>query len=142
MQNLQLSSLAVVNSEKYKSALIHEIIPILCEILESLVKACHGHFVSKHGICPHLVSYIESKKSTVSKIFNKVGGKGSKPLLEDVIKNTELTVSVSPPQNISCFYSFDNIQTLFRSHRLDGKNADKVIAIVVTLCLQFYSISI
>ena len=44
---------------------------------------------------------------------------------------TDLTVSFSPPQNVSCFYSFTNIQTLFRSHRVDGKNADTVLAIVV-----------
>ena len=108
----------------------------VCEVLEGFVKARHSRYVSDHGIRQHLLSYIDSKKSrTVLQIFNKVGAKGSKPLLEDVIKNTELTVSFSPPRNVTCFYSYDNIQTLFKNHRLDGKNADKVLAIVVTLVL-------
>ena len=108
----------------------------ICEVLEGLVKARHRHYVSEHGIRQHLLGYIDSKKSgTVLQVFNKVGAKGSKRLLEDVIKNTELAVSFSPPRNVSCFYSFDNIQTLFRSHRLEGKNADKVLAIVVTSVL-------
>ena len=79
------------------------------------------------------MSYIDSKKTqSVTNIFNKVGGKGSFPLLEDVIQNTELSVHFSPPKNILCFYSFDNIQTLFKCHRLEGKNADHILAIVIT----------
>ena len=90
----------------------------VCEVLEGFVKARHSRYVSDHGIRQHLLSYIDSKKSrTVLQIFNKVGAKGSKPLLEDVIKNTELTVSFSPPRNVTCFYSYDNIQTLFKNHR-------------------------
>ena len=108
----------------------------ICEVLEGLVKACHSRYVSDHGIRQHLVSYIDSKKTrSVTNIFNKVGGKGSFPLLEDVIQNTELSVHFSPPKNILCFYSFDNIQTLFKCHRLEGENADHILAIVVTSVL-------
>ena len=108
----------------------------VCEILEGLVKARHSKYVSEHGIRQHLVGYIDSKKSkTVLQIFNKVGAKGSRPLLEDVIKHTELAVSFSPPRNVSCFYSFDNIQTLFRSYRLNGKNADKTAMHSMTVCI-------
>ena len=105
-------------------------------VLENMVKARNFNYVSKIGARQAMVTYMKSDKSkTVLQIFNKTGAKGSRPILEEVIKNTENSSNYEVPKDVTVFYSFDNIQTLMKCHRLESNNFDKTIATVVTSVL-------
>ena len=91
------------------------------------------------GIKEHMVVYLSSGKSRhTSQVFSKQGGKGTRPLLETILNNSESICVFNAPEGSTLFFTFDNIQTLLKSHRIGGEHQKKVLAIVVcsTLCLQ------
>ena len=108
-------------------------------VYENILKARNSKFVSDVGVKEHMVSYLSSNKSIHnSQVFSKQGGKGTRPVLEMVLKNSESVCKFKPPTKSTLFYSFDNIQTLLKSHRIGGDQRH-ILAIVVCsiLCLQW-----
>ena len=102
------------------------------------MKARNGKYISEAGLKEHMVSYLASKKARhSSQIFSKQGGKGTRPVLEKVLANSEASLKFSAPQKSFLYFSFDNIQKLLKSYRIGGSH--KVLAIVVCsiLCLLF-----
>ena len=100
--------------------------------------ARNSKFNSAVGIKEHMVAYLASGKSRhTSQVFSKQGGKGTRPLLEIILKNSESIYNFLAPENCSLFFTFDNIQTLLNSHRIGGEHQKKILAIVVCsiLCL-------
>ena len=86
-----------------------------------------------------MVAYLASGKSRhTSQVFSKQGGKATRPILENILKNSENVCKYKAADGCSLFFTFDNIQTLLKSHRIGGEHQKKVLAIVVTstLCLQ------
>ena len=109
-------------------------------IVENILKARCKNYVSEAGLKEHMVSYLASGKSIhSSQIFSKQGGKGTRPVLERVLKNSEESLTFSAPEKSFLYFSFDNIQKLLKSYRIGGNHQHKVLAIVVCsiLCLLF-----
>ena len=107
----------------------------ISNIYESMVKARNKNFTSSAAIKEHMVAYISSGRSKyVSQIMSKLG-KGSFPLLENIIRQSELKCRFSAPDNVSVFVSFDNIQQLMKSNRVSTAEQEKVYAVVVTSIL-------
>ena len=101
-------------------------------VYENILKARNTKYVSKVGLKEHMVTYLSSNKSRNStQVFSKQGAKGTRPLLEKVLQNSEIACEFETPEKSSLFFSFDNIQTLFKSHRIGGEEQKKVLAIVV-----------
>ena len=108
-------------------------------IYENLLKARNKQFNSVVGIKEHMVSYLDSGKSMqTSQVFSKQGGKSTRPVLENILKNSEEICQFKEPVGSTIFFTFDNIQTLLKSHRIQGEQGKKALAIVVTsiLCLK------
>ena len=116
----------------------HENINFKSNIYDNILKARNSKYFSPSGVKEHMVSYLSSGKSMhASQVFSKQGGKGSRPILEKILKNSESVCLFKAPENVTLFFSYDNIQTLLKSHRVGGSHQSKVLAIVVCsiLCL-------
>ena len=116
----------------------HENINFKANIYDNILKARNSKYFSPSGVKEHMVSYLSSGKSMhTSQVFSKQGGKGSRPILEKILKNSESVCLFKAPENVTLFFSYDNIQTLLKSHRVGGSHQSKVLAIVVCsiLCL-------
>ena len=123
-----------------KTSYVKENMDFKSNAYENILKARNGKFISEAGIKEHMVTYLASGKSRHStQIFSKQGGKGTRPVLEKILKNSEVSCKYSAPAKSFLFYSFDNIQKLLKSYRIGGNHQSKVIAIVVCsiLCLLF-----
>ena len=84
-----------------------------------------------------MVSYLDSGKSRhTSQVFSRQGGKSTRPVLEDILKQSEEICQFREPVGSTLFFSFDNIQTLLKSHRIGGEHQKKALAIVVTSILS------
>ena len=76
-----------------------------------------------------MVVYLASGKSMhSSQVFSKQGGKGTRPILEKILTNSEDVCKFSAPEKAFLFYSYDNIQTLLKSYRIGGNHQKKVLA--------------
>lgn len=107
---------------------------------ENILKARNGKFISEAGIKEHMVTYLASGKSRhASQKNSNQGGKGTRPVLEKILKNSEVSCRYSAPEKAFLYYSFDNIQKLLKSYRIGGNHQKKVLAIVVCsiLCMLF-----
>lgn len=79
-----------------------------------MLKARNSKYLSGMGIKEHMVTYLSSGKSVhTSQVFSKQGGKGTRPLLEKVLKNSESVCMFKAPEHVTLLFSYDNIQTLF-----------------------------
>ena len=108
-------------------------------VYENLLKARNSKFNCSVGVKEHMVAYLASGKSRhTSQVFSKQGGKATRPVLEAILKNSENVCKFKANEGSSLFFTFDNIQTLLKSHRIGGEHQKKVLTIVVcsTLCLQ------
>ena len=107
-------------------------------IYENILKARNNKYVSVVGLKEHMVVYLASGKSChASQVFSKQGGKGTRPVLEIILKNSESVCKFKAPENITLFFSFDNIQTLLKSHRIGGPNQKEILVIVVCSILCY-----
>ena len=107
---------------------------------ENILKARNSKFISEVGLKEHMVSYLASGKAIHNtQVFSKQGGKGTRPVLERVLKNSEDALKFKAPEILTLFFSFDNIQTLLKSHRVGGEHQQKILAVVVCsiLCLAW-----
>ena len=108
-------------------------------IFENMLKARNSKYLSGMGIKEHMVTYLSSGKSVhTSQVFSKQGGKGTRPLLEKVLKNSESVCKFKAPEHVTLLFSYDNIQTLLKTHRIGGAEQKKILTIVVCsiLCLM------
>ena len=118
------------SNNKYQHDNMNEI----ANLVENIFKARNSKFVSPSGARESLIVYISSSKSVDSSlVLSKQGGKGGRIVLDNIIRNSFENYQFSPPSNVATFYSFDNIQQLFGSQRITGK--DQVLAMVVTSVL-------
>ena len=104
-----------------------------------MLKARNSKYLSGMGIKEHMVTYLSSGKSVhTSQVFSKQGGQGTRPLLEKVLKNSESVCMFKAPEHVTLLFSYDNIQTLLKSHRIGGAQQKKILTIVVgsILCLM------
>ena len=77
-------------------------------IYENILKARNNKYVSVVGLKEHMVVYLASGKSChASQVFSKQGGKGTRPVLEIILKNSESVCKFKAPENITLFFSFD-----------------------------------
>ena len=103
-----------------------------------MLKARNSKFVSEIGIKEHMITYLSSGKSLIaSQVFSKQGAKGTRPLMEMILQNSESVCIFKAPEMATLFFSFDNIQKLLKSHRIGGTHQKKVFAVIVCsiLCL-------
>ena len=57
---------------------------------ENILKARNSYFISDVGLKEHMVSYLSSGKARHNtQVFSKQGGKGTRPVLEMILKNSE-----------------------------------------------------
>ena len=107
---------------------------------ENILKARNSKFVSDVGLKEHMVSYLSSGKAIHNtQVFSKQGGKGTRPVLEMILKNWESVCQFKAPEKATLFFSFENIKTLLKSHRIGGEHQKKILAVVVCsiLCLTW-----
>ena len=63
------------------------------------MKARNAKFVSTAGLKEHMVAYLSSGKSIhASQVFSKQGGKGTRPVLENILKNSENICKFKAPE--------------------------------------------
>ena len=108
-------------------------------VWENILKARNSKFLSETGVKEHMINYLASGKSRhATQVFSKQGGKGTRPLLENILKNSEDICKFEAPEHVTLLFSFDNIQTLLKSHRIGGEHQKKILAIVVCsiMCLM------
>ena len=108
-------------------------------VYENICKGRNSKYVSEVGVKEHMVVYLSSGKSIhASQVFSKQGAKGTRPVLESILKNSEAVCKFKPQEKSTLFFSYDNIQTLLKSYRIGSEQQKKVIAIVVCslLCLM------
>ena len=108
----------------------------ICNAYDALLKARNSKYLSLNGVKEHLICFISSGRSViVSEMISQIGGKGNRRVIEEIIKNSEISCQFEEPQNVVIFVSFDNIQKLSKTHRLTSKDQEKVYAVVVTSIL-------
>ena len=76
-----------------------------------------------------MVTYLSSGKSRhTSKVF---------PLLENILKNSQDFCKFKALENITLLFSYDNIQTLLKSHRIGGGQHKQRLSVVIcsVVCL-------
>ena len=118
------------NNQKYHHDNSNEI----ANLVDNIYKARNSKFVSPTGARESLIVYLSSSKSVDSThVISKQGGKCTRTVLDNIIRNSVEKNKFSPPKNVTTFYSFDNIQQMFGSQRITGK--DQVLAMVVTSIL-------
>ena len=111
---------------------VHSNINELANIWDNLQKARNNNYISMPAVCEGLVSYISSGKSHYNlQIMQKLGGHGSKPVLERTLQNTEKKCKFVLPKDCTIAFTFDNIQQLYRSHRIAFQDQGKILAIIV-----------
>ena len=114
----------------------HDIFNEKFNIYDNLLKARNHNYVSDVSMREGIIAFISSSKSfDTTTVFSKQGGKGTKHVLNRIIRNTYEKNHFTPPDNITTFYSFDNIQTLLQSQRITGKGQEIALAVVVTSIL-------
>jgi hypothetical protein len=103
----------------------------------NILKACNYKFAFYVGVKKHMFSYLSSGKSIHNtQLFSNQGGKGTRPVLEMNLQNSK-SVCKFKPHTKSTFFSFDNIQTLLKSHRIGGDQRHTLAIVVCSiLCLQ------
>ena len=62
------------------------------------------------------------KSIHTGQVFSKQGAKGTRPVLESILKNSQEICIFKPPEKLTLFFTFDNIQKLLKSHRIGGQN--------------------
>ena len=79
---------ATLKSNKYQKH--HDNIKELANIYENLLKACNFRYTLPVGVRDNIIAYIGSDKSNqTTQVLCKAGAKGSKPILEQILQNTE-----------------------------------------------------
>ena len=79
---------ATLKSNKYQKH--HDNINELANIYENLLKARNFRYTSPVGVRDNIIAYIGSDKSNqTTQVLCKAGAKGSKPILEQILQNTE-----------------------------------------------------
>ena len=82
-----------------RSKLDHENMNFKVNIYDNVLKARNSKYFSQSGVKEHLVSYLSSGKSMhTSQVFSKQGGKGSRPILKKILKNSESVCLLKPPK--------------------------------------------
>ena len=109
-------------------------------IIENLLAARNQRCVTPPGISQLLLVYIFGGRSRlVCDIFAKQGAKGCyNTVTQKILPKSETTSQRICKDGIECWYSFDNIQKMFKIHRLYGDNQNKVIARVLTSVVRYY----
>ena len=70
--------------------------------VENIFKARNAKYVSDIGLKEHMVSYLSSGKAIhSSQVFSKQGAKGTRPVLEMVLKNSESVCKFDAPCKIN-----------------------------------------
>ena len=101
--------------------------------VENLMKARRKNTITPTGLREHIAVYFASDRNrSVSEIFSKMGTKGTRTTIELVMKNSMETSKFKIPEQTTVFVSFDNVQKLFKIHRLHQTLQSKAIGIVVT----------
>ena len=109
-------------------------------IVENFLKARNLRFVSLPGLSLLTLVYIFSGRSIQTcNMFAATGAKGSHKLVTKfVLPNSKETSYKECKDGVTVFYSFDNIQKLFRVWRLYGSGQDKSLAKVATSIIHCY----
>ena len=112
----------------------------LYNIVENLLAARNQRCVTPPGISQMMLIYIFGGRSRIiCDIFAKQGAKGCyNSVTQKILLKSEKTSQRICKDGIECWYSFDNIQKLFKIHRLYGDNQNKVIARVLTSVVRYY----
>ena len=108
--------------------------------LKTVLSARNQRCVTPPGISQLLLVYIFGGRSRlVCDIFAKQGAKGCyNTVTQKILPKSETTSQRICKDGIECWYSFDNIQKMFKIHRLYGDNQNKVIARVLTSVVRYY----
>ena len=109
-------------------------------IVENFLKARNLRFVSLSGLSLLTLVYIFSGRSIQTcKLFSATGAKGTYNLvMKYVLPNSRKTSYKSCVDNVTVFYSFDNMQKLAKIWRLHGSQQTKSLANVVTSIVHCY----
>ena len=104
----------------------------IIQAIDSLFKARNQRHVSLAKIKHHFVALFTSGKSKyVSNILGHIGGHGSRRIIETIMKNSLISCEFKDDKRFTLFISFDNIQSLAKSHRLTSTEREKVYGIIV-----------
>ena len=105
-----------------------------------MLAARNQRCVTPPGISQMMLIYIFGGRSRIiCDIFAKQGAKGCyNSITQKILLKSEKTSQRICKDGLECWYSFDNIQKLFKIHRLYGDNQNKVIARVLTSVVRYY----
>ena len=72
-------------------------------IVENILRARCSKYISEPELKEHMVMYLASGKSMhSSQIFSKQGAKGTRPMVEKILKISEKFFTFSPPKKSIC----------------------------------------
>ena len=109
-------------------------------IVENFLKARNLRYVSLSGLSLLTLVYIFSGRSIQTcKLVSTTGAKGTyKLVMKYALPNSRKTSYKSCVDNVTVFYSFDNMQKLAKIWRLHGSQQTKSLANVVTSIVHCY----
>ena len=104
----------------------------IIQAIDCLFKARNQRHVSLAKIKHHFVALFTSGKSKyVSNILGHIGGHGNRKIIEAIMKNSQISCEFKDDKRFTLFISFDNIQSLAKSHRLTSTEREKVYGVIV-----------
>ena len=94
---------------------------------ENLLKARNSKFVSEIGLKEHMVTYLSSGKARhTTQVFSKQGGKGSRPVLGKILKNSEYVYKFEAPDNVILFLHLIIFRNFWKATELEANNKNNV----------------
>ena len=109
-------------------------------IVENFLKARNLRFVSLFGLSLLTLVYIFSGRSLQTcNMFSATGAKGTHKIVTNYVLPNSKETSYRPcADGVTVYYSFDNIQKLFRIWRLYGSGQEKSLAKIATSIVHCY----
>ena len=97
---------AFIDSLTAKTVYNNEDTNFKSNVYENLLKSRNHKFVSTVGLKEHMVAHLSSGKSMhTTQVFSKQGGKGTRPLLEINLKNSESVCTFKAPDECTLLAS-------------------------------------
>ena len=126
---------ATCKTSNHTSRKTHNNLNEKSNIVESMLKARNHNCVTASGMTENIICHFASNKSKATgNVLSKLGAKGSKYTLDIVLQNSVVKSLFNPEHHIkkSLMLSYDNIQTLLKSHVIANSDKGVTLAIVVT----------
>ena len=135
--DIRLLALIKASIKKLGRMAHHDATNEICNIIDNFCKARNAKCLIPGAMREGEVCYVSSGKSNhTSQVVSKQGCKGTKHVLERVITNTVQNAKFIPPERVTMYFSYDNIQQFLKSSRITSSDDYKILAIIIASILM------